>query len=173
MSAAIRCNFDELVELDKLNPHPRNRNKHPDDQIDMYIKILTHQGIRAPIRVSKRSNVMTKGHGLLMSLRKMGETKAPVEFQDYDDEEMEQQDLIADNELQKWAQTDFGQVNTDIQELGPFDIELLGIKDFVVEPTENFEPGTLDDQGKLDELEPKWVKCPACEHKFNSRLYET
>ena len=121
----IRCHVDDYLPLSELKPHPRNRNLHPPEQIDMYIKIITHQGIRAPIRVSNRSGIMTKGHGLLQALKQMGEEKAPVEYQDYDDDEMEYQDLIADNELQKWAKTDLGQVNLDIQDLGPFDLDFL------------------------------------------------
>jgi hypothetical protein len=33
----------------------------------------------------------------------------------------------------------------------------------------DFQPGTEDDQGKLDQLEPKMVKCPHCEQEFDAR----
>lgn len=36
----------------------------------------------------------------------------------------------------------------------------------------NFEPGTEEEQSKLDELAPKMVKCPNCETVFNSRGHE-
>jgi hypothetical protein len=36
----------------------------------------------------------------------------------------------------------------------------------------DFHPGTEGDQGKLDELAPKMVKCPTCNHVFNSRGHE-
>ena len=47
---------------------------------------------------------------------------------------------------------------------GPdFDLEMLGLKNFTIEPP-NFEPGSLDDQGKLDEKKP--VQCPNCGEQF-------
>jgi hypothetical protein len=33
----------------------------------------------------------------------------------------------------------------------------------------DFEPGTEDDQGKLDELDPKWIACPHCGKEFDAR----
>ena len=56
--------------------------------------------------------------------------------------------------------------------LTAFDLTLLGF-----DPNElanlllanNFAPGTEDDQGKLDELAPRMVTCPACSHEFDSR----
>lgn len=36
-------------------------------------------------------------------------------------------------------------------------------------PEVSFEPGTLDDQGKLDELSPVMCICPNCGEKFNAR----
>jgi hypothetical protein len=33
----------------------------------------------------------------------------------------------------------------------------------------SFEPGTVDDQGKLDELSPVMVACPHCKAEFNCR----
>jgi hypothetical protein len=33
----------------------------------------------------------------------------------------------------------------------------------------DFEPATEDDQGKLDELDPKWIACPHCGKEFDAR----
>ena len=35
--------------------------------------------------------------------------------------------------------------------------------------TPDFEPGTEDDQGQLDELSPKIVTCPHCKTEFDCR----
>jgi len=32
-----------------------------------------------------------------------------------------------------------------------------------------FEPATLEAQGKLDELDPKWIDCPHCGKEFDVR----
>ena len=33
----------------------------------------------------------------------------------------------------------------------------------------NFDPATEDEQGKLDELDPKWIDCPHCGKEFDAR----
>ena len=33
----------------------------------------------------------------------------------------------------------------------------------------DFEPATEDEQGKLDELDPKWCQCPHCGKEFDLR----
>ena len=53
----------------------------------------------------------------------------------------------------------------ELEELG-FDLGDLGLD------VPDFEPGTEEDQGKLDELAPKMVKCPHCETVFDSRGHE-
>lgn len=46
-----------------LKSHPKNRNKHPEDQLRRLAEILKYQGWRYPIKVSKRSGFVTSGHG--------------------------------------------------------------------------------------------------------------
>jgi len=33
----------------------------------------------------------------------------------------------------------------------------------------DFEPATENDQGKLDELDPKWITCSHCGKEFDAR----
>ena len=40
------CKFDEMVSVSKLKPHPKNRNKHPEEQIERLSKILKYQGLQ-------------------------------------------------------------------------------------------------------------------------------
>ena len=132
----IHCKYDELVEVGKLKAHPKNRNKHPEDQIERLAKILKYQGVRAPIVVSNRSGKIVKGHGTLQAIKKNGWDKAPVVKQDFEDEDQEWLFLQSDNAIAMWAELDLKEINFDLSELGPFDIDLLGIKDFTVTPEE-------------------------------------
>jgi DNA modification methylase len=132
----IHCKYDELVEVGKLKAHPKNRNKHPEDQIERLAKILKYQGLRAPIVVSNRSGKIVKGHGTLQAIKKNGWDKAPVVRQDFEDEDQEWLFLQSDNAIAMWAELDLKEINVDLGELGPFDIDLLGIKDFTVTPEE-------------------------------------
>lgn len=143
----INCAHNQVVELHKLVPHPKNPNKHPEDQIKRLAKIIDYQGQRAPIVVSKRSGFITKGHGRLEALKMLGWEKAAVDYQDYNDEAQEYADIVADNAIASWAELQYSQINTDILDLGPeLDIEMLGIKDFVLEPVEKIDPQTDPDE---------------------------
>ena len=52
-----------------LVPHPRNPNKHGDNQIALLAKIIGNQGWRNPIVVSERSGFIVAGHGRLGAAR--------------------------------------------------------------------------------------------------------
>lgn len=136
----IHCPHDRLVSVKELKAHPQNRNQHPKDQIERLAKILDYQGWRYPIKVSKRSGFITSGHGRLEAAKHLKLKEVPVSFQDYTDEAQEYADLQADNAIASWSELDLSAINMDIGDLGPdFDIDLLGIKDFLVEPAEKTE----------------------------------
>lgn len=167
MNVKIHCPHDEMVSPDKLKPHPKNRNSHPDDQIARLAKILEYQGFRYPVKVSKLSGYITSGHGRVLAAKSLGLKEVPVSYQDYTDEAQEYADIIADNAIASWSELDLSGINTDLPDFGPeLDIEMLGIKEFSLVP--EFEPGSLEDQGKLDEKKPVIVQCPSCGECFNA-----
>jgi hypothetical protein len=158
----IQCLYDKMVPVSELKPNPRNRNKHPDDQIARLAKILAYQGWRYPVKVSKRSGFITSGHGRLEAARANGWKEVPVNFQDYESDEQEYADVQADNSIALWAELDLSGINADLGDLGPdFDIELLGVKNFelVIGDTEFEEPSD-----KIDPTlkEPQLKMCPNC-----------
>jgi len=51
----INCAYDEIVELHKITPCPKNPNRHTDDQVERLAKIIDYQGQRSPIVISNRS----------------------------------------------------------------------------------------------------------------------
>ena len=157
----IHCKYDELILVDKLEPHPKNRNKHPDDQIERLAKILKYQGIRAPIVVSKRSNKIVKGHGTLMAIKANQWDTAPIVYQDFEDDDQEWLFVQSDNAIASWAELDIKGINADLSELGPFDIDLLGLKDFSVDPSEK----TFNEK-EIDENIDTEHECPKCGYKY-------
>lgn len=151
----IRCLFDKMLSINELNPHPKNRNGHPQDQLRRLADILEYQGWRYPIKVSKLSGFITAGHGRLEAARLLGLKEVPVNFQDYESEEQEYADLTADNAIALWAEIDMAGVNADLGDLGPdFNIELLGLKDFILEPADKLEPG-CDEDAVPEAFEPR------------------
>lgn len=156
----IQCKYDSLVPVSGLTPHPKNRNTHPDEQIERLSKLIEFQGLRAPIIVSKLSKYIVKGHGTLLAMKKLGWTEVPVVFQDFTDEEQEYSFLQSDNSIASWARLDLSGVNADLADLGPdFDLDMLGIKNFKMDLSENKE-----EPKKLVQFEaakgPK--QCPQC-----------
>ena len=140
-----KCEGIELVELHKLTPHPKNPNKHPKEQIERLVKVIDYQGFRNPLVVSNLSGFIVAGHGRLEAAKILKLDKVPVIFQDFENEAMEYAHLNADNALALWAELDLGQINTDFLDLGPdLDIDMLGIKDFVIEPMDIMLPDLGD-----------------------------
>ena len=133
----IKCSYTELIPLHKLVEHPKNPNKHPDEQIKRLSEIIDYQGMRSPIVVSLLSGFITKGHGRLAALKRLGWENAPIDYQEYADEAQEYADIVADNAISSWADLDLSIINQDFLDLGPdLDIDMLGIKDFAIEPIE-------------------------------------
>lgn len=134
----IDCAYDELVEIHKLIPNPKNNNRHSIEQIERLAKIIDYQGMRAPIVVSKRSGFVVKGHCRLSALQKLGWEKAPIDYQEYESEAQEYADLTADNEIARWSELDMHQVHVDMAEMD-LDIEMLGLKNFTSVDDEEVE----------------------------------
>lgn len=143
----FNCSYLELIEPHKLTPNPKNPNIHSKEQIDRLAKIIDYQGQRSPIVVSNRSGFITKGHGRLEAIKKLGWEKVAIDKQDYEDEAQEYADIVADNAIAEWAQLDLKQINMDFLDLGPeLDLEMLGLKDFIIEPLEKLEGLTDEDE---------------------------
>ena len=131
--------FVSVAELSKLR-HPKNPNTHSNQQIEALAKIIEFQGWRLPIKVSRRSGYITAGHGRLDAAELRGWRDVPVSYQDYESEEQEFADLVADNAIAEWSVLDFKSINEAIPNLGPdFDIDLLGIKNFEVDVADKTE----------------------------------
>lgn len=144
-----------MVKIKDLNLNPKNRNVHPKDQIKRLAEILKYQGWRYCVKVSKQSGLVTCGHGRIEAALLNGWTEVPVDDQDYDDPNMEYLDSVADNSIASWAELDLSGINQDILDLGPdFNIDLLGIKDFVLEPIEKLDP-QCDEDEVPEHVEPR------------------
>lgn len=148
------------VSINELKPHPDNPNTHSDEQIQTLANILKYQGFRSPLVVSNRSGYITVGHGRLEAAKLNKWTKVPVSYQDYDDYDQEYSHIVSDNAIADWAHLDLAKINAELEKLGPMDIELLGIKDFEIEPLDKFdEPNEkkepTDKEGELN-------TCPNC-----------
>lgn len=144
----------EYVEIGTLKPNPKNPNKHSPEQIERLVKLIRSYGWRHPIIVSNQSGFVVVGHGRLEAAQAMGLSKVPVHLQDFESEEMEYGFMVADNAIALWADLDLAAINASVPELGPdFDLDLLGIKDFVLEPAD--KEGLCDEDEIPERVEAK------------------
>lgn len=124
----VFCSFDKIAPLSELKPNPANPNTHGRKQLELLGDIIISTGWRAPITVSRRSGLITKGHGRLMAAQTKRLKHAPVEFQSYASEAEEHADLIADNRLAELSVLDNSKLLDMIQEMdtGELPLELTG-----------------------------------------------
>jgi hypothetical protein len=166
---AVWCAHDELVDVAKLVPNPRNPNTHPEAQVALLAKIILAQGWRNVVTVSKRSGFIVKGHGRRDAALLAGKSVVPVEYQDYESEAAEHADLVADNRIAELAEIDRATLKDVLEELdtGAWDMDLTGfdaasLEELMTVPPFGEDPGGAG--GGMDNLEPK--KCPKCGTPF-------
>lgn len=168
----INCAYTELVNINDLKANPRNPNRHPEEQIRLLAKIIEWQGWRRPITVSSRSGYIVRGHGALAAAKLAGCMEIPVDRQDYDSEEAEQADLIADNKIAELSSADPYLLAELLHELegADFDVELAGFSAAELDKL-NLQVTIPDDLEfkEYDEDTEKGVKriiCPQCGHEI-------
>ena len=134
----LHCKYDELVDPAALMNHPKNRNKHGQDQIERLAEMFKYHGIRHPIIVSNRTKCIVAGHGRKLAAIRAGIKKYPVVYQDFKNDEAEYAFIQADNAIALWAEMDLAGINADLSELdgSDFNIDMLGIRDFTVDISE-------------------------------------
>ena len=166
----VYCAHDEIVDLVKLIPNPRNPNHHPESQVKLGARIIKGNGWRNPIVVSKRSGFITKGHGRLLFAQELGVTCAPVDYQEYENEAAEWADVMADNHLPELSEIDLTEVKALLDEIEDIDIDLTGYDaDELLAAIESDQsPPNVDfkeyDESTADDVE--FITCPECGHKF-------
>lgn len=149
----ITCAYTELVNIDSLIPHPKNKyHKHPAEQIKRLAKLIEYQGFRHPIIVSKQSGYIVAGHGRFSAAKLLKMHQVPVDYQGFESEDAEYAFLVSDNAISLWPEIDLTEINSDIPELSPdFNFEMLGLKDFGLDPKAK---------------KPKEITCPNCGEIF-------
>lgn len=163
----------ESRKTSDLIPYARNSRTHSDEQVTQIASSIRHFGFTNPIIIDEDNGIIA-GHGRIMAANKLGMDEVPCVIVTGWTEAQKKAYVIADNKLALnagWDEQMLALELKDLQEMD-FNLELTGfsldeIYDLSLEP--NFEAGTIDDQGKLDELEPKMVNCPHCNKDFDSR----
>jgi hypothetical protein len=142
----IHCAYDELLPLAQLEQrrNPKNPNTHSAAQVAAIAAVLDGNGWRQAIVISNRSGLMTRGHGRLEAALLLGYEAAPVDFQDYESEQDEIADMIADNRLAELSEMDEERLAAVLKELQAVghDVGLAGFTEDEVARLTNVEEET-------------------------------
>lgn len=166
----------KTVSVDELIPYARNSRTHSPDQVDKIAASIREFGFLNPVIIDG-SNGIIAGHGRVMAAKKLGMSTVPVVEASHLTDAQRRAYVIADNRLALDAGWDEEMLRVEfaeLEELG-FDLELTGFSldemaNIFDEP--DFQPGSEEDQGQLDQLEPKMVSCPHCCAEFDLRSIE-
>lgn len=143
----IYCKYDALVYPKCLAPNQRNRNKHPKSQIEQLAKIIEHEGWRDAIIVSNYTSQIVAGHGRVQAALLKQWEAVPVIYQDFDNLDAEYRFMVAHNAIARQSHLDLSTIHADFLDIGPFDVDLLGIRDFQFEPNPTVPYETCDKCG--------------------------
>lgn len=163
----------EYLPVTKLTAYETNSRTHSDEQISQIAASINEFGFTNPVLIDP-DNTIIAGHGRVQAAKQIGMDEVPCLRLSHLTEAQRKAYVIADNKLALNAGWDDELLRQEIAELKDieFDISLLGFSEEelnLIEGNINFEPSSEDDQGKLDQLEPKWVACPHCGKEFDLR----
>jgi hypothetical protein len=97
---------DEVVAVADLKPHPRNYQKHPEDEIEHLRESLREYGMFRNIVVA-RDNTILAGHGVTQAAALEGVTEITVKRVDLDPSDPDAIKLVVlDNEIGHLAERD-------------------------------------------------------------------
>ena len=163
----------KTASVASLVPYARNSRTHSDAQVDKIAASIREFGFLNPIITDGQDGIVA-GHGRVLAAQKLGMDTLPVIEAAHLTDAQRKAYVIADNRLALDAGWDNDLLKVELQDLDGqgFDLTLTGfdigeLSALFDEP--NFEPGTEEDQGKLDELSPKMVTCPHCGGEWDLR----
>ena len=120
-------------------------------------------------------NGIIAGHGRVMAAAHLQLSEVPCIRLGYLSETQKRAYVIADNKLALNAAWDDEMLKLELDELHAldFDMGLIGFNaselESIMQIDVDFAPATEDEQGKLDELAPKYATCPNCNTTFDTR----
>jgi ParB-like chromosome segregation protein Spo0J len=162
----------QYKKIDELIPYARNSRTHSDAQVAQIAASIKEFGWTNPVLMDGDNGIIA-GHGRVLAARVLGQTDIPTIELSHLSDIQKKAYIIADNKLALnagWDDEVLGLEIAELKEFG-FDIDLTGFNvDEIKSLTNvNFDAATEDEQGKLDELDPKWIACPHCGKEFDAR----
>ena len=158
-----------LTPVGQVVPYARNPRKN-DAAVAKVAASIKEFGFRQPIVVDEEM-VVIAGHTRLLAARQLGVAKVPVHIAEGLTDTQAKAYRLADNRTGQDAEWDMDLLGLEMRDLDyvEFDLSLTGFDSLEIKDVMNegdFGPGSIEDQGRLDEKNP--VRCPECGHEFST-----
>jgi len=163
----------EYIATDDLIPYINNSRTHSESQIKQIAASIREFGFTNPILIDEAGTIIA-GHGRVMAAQVLELDEVPTITLDGLSDAQRKAYVIADNKLALNAGWDIEALTTEIKALEElnFNLDVIGFDkeelDVFLDGI-SFDPATEDEQGKLDELDPKYIDCPHCGKEFDMR----
>ena len=155
-----------------LIPYVNNARTHSEQQVLQIAASIKEFGFNSPVLVDGENGIIA-GHGRVMAAKKLGLDEVPTIELKHLTKTQKKAYILADNRLALNSGWDNDLLALELGELSDdgFDLDLLGfgVNELGIDEEKNFDAGNEEDQGKLDQLDPKYIHCPHCGKEFDSR----
>ena len=155
-----------------LIPYVNNARTHSEQQVLQIAASIKEFGFNSPVLVDGENGIIA-GHGRVMAAKKLNLDEVPTIELKHLTKTQKKAYILADNRLALNSGWDNDLLALELGELSDdgFDLDLLGfdVDELDIDKEKNFDAGNEEDQGKLDQLDPKYIHCPHCGKEFDSR----
>jgi ParB-like chromosome segregation protein Spo0J len=162
------------LPLDKLIAYAGNPRKN-DHAVEQVADAIKRFGFRVPV-LAKSNGEIIDGHLRVKAAKRLGLSDVPVVLCDDLNESDVRALRISINRMAELAEWDNELLSAELEKLAAegVGLDVVGfdnnaLANLAASEAIDFQPGTKDDQGKLDQLEPKMMKCPRCDQEFDAR----
>lgn len=161
-----------LKKISELKNYTKNARTHDRKQLDDLVDSIKAYGFTLPIEIGE-DNVIISGHARVQAAIEVGMITIPTIVHQNLIGSKRKAYILAANKIALKAGWDLDLLKDELSDLRNegFDLQLTGFdkNEIYTLLDMDFSPGTLEDQGKLDELEPNLIACPHCGQEFNAR----
>jgi ParB-like chromosome segregation protein Spo0J len=170
----ITCKYEKLLPLEQLKTFQNEFKVISERNIRKLKDSILEYGFSFPIFIWQ--NNILDGHQRFEAVRQLIEdgfelpdNMLPTVSIDAENEQEAAEKLLLINSqysrIEQHGFDDFvDQFDVDLDQIGTL-IDIPGIDISLPE----FDAGSIDEQGDLDKLDPKWILCPHCGEKFDQR----
>jgi ParB-like chromosome segregation protein Spo0J len=159
----------EQIPTADLIPYARNSRTHSDEQVAQIAASIREFGFCNPVLIDAQNTIIA-GHGRVLAAGRMKLESVPCLRLTHLTDAQRRAYVIADNRIALSSGWDAELLANELSDLhaDEFDMALLGFDadelSTLMGFVPDFQPGTEDDQGRLDEKAK--ITCPECKHEF-------